>query len=161
MLRIKAGKEKTAHDLASTFLAQHGFTVTRGAYGMPTCFEGVFEQGKGGRTVTFTGDLDCVPQFMSFANGHNLMASAQTFGLCLICRVSDLLLLVGAAAAGIVTMHALKESGVAGRIVVLGTPGIEVYNNQSKIYLLRSSAFRNCSVRINHSRPVTSDSLCL
>ncbi|TEY79610.1 hypothetical protein BOTCAL_0043g00140 [Botryotinia calthae] len=95
--------EVQAHDNITSMLKELGFSVTTGAYGVPTAFSA--EYGSGGRLVVYNAEYDALPD-IGHACGHNLIATASIASF------------LGLAAA-------IKEHNVSGRVRLLGTPAEE------------------------------------
>lgn len=114
-----AYEEFKAHDNFVNTLTSLGFNVTPHAYDVETAF--VAEYGSGGRLVTFNSEYDALPG-IGHACGHNLIASA------------GLASFLGVAAA-------LKESGIPGRVRLLGTPAEE--GGGGKLKLIEKGAYRD------------------
>lgn len=94
-----------------------GYAVTRHAYGLETSFE--VEYGQGGRLIVFNAEYDALPG-LGHACGHNLIATSSI-------------------AAFLATVEAVRASGVAGRVRLLGTPAEE--NGGGKVRLIRAGAY--------------------
>lgn len=101
-----------------------GFTVEPHAYGLETSFSA--EYGTGGRLVIFNAEYDALPG-IGHACGHNLIASASFAAF------------LGVAAA-------LRESGTAGRVRLLGTPAEE--GGGGKLKLIEAGAYRDCAASL-------------
>ncbi|KAJ6782205.1 hypothetical protein PWT90_03710 [Aphanocladium album] len=127
-------EEYKAHDLLSAFLEDQGFSVTRKAWGLDTCFEASF--GSGGREVVICAEYDALPE-IGHACGHNLIAT------------SSLAAFLGAA-------QILSEFKVPGRVRVLGTPAEE--GAGGKIKLIDAGAFKGASASVM-SHAVTAGTL--
>ncbi|KAL2794036.1 hypothetical protein BJX66DRAFT_351457 [Aspergillus keveii] len=112
-------EEHMAHDNYVSLLRSLGFEATPSAYGVPTAF--VTEYGSGGRVVAFNAEYDALPD-IGHACGHNLVGTASL-----------------AAFLGVVA--ALKESGIPGRVRLIGTPAEE--NLGGKAHLVRGGAFKD------------------
>ncbi|RGP60409.1 hypothetical protein FLONG3_10875 [Fusarium longipes] len=110
-------EEVFAHDTICGFLESNGFSVTRHAYGIETCFEA--EIGSGEHQIVYCAEYDALPN-IGHACGHNLIA------------LSSITAFVAAA-------KATTELGLAGRIRILGTPAEE--GGGGKIRLLEAGAF--------------------
>jgi len=100
-----AFKEKFAHDTLTAFMSNHGFSVTRHYLGLETAWRAEFTNGKGGRTIGINSEMDALPG-LGHACGHNLIAIS---GVGVALAIQD----------------ALQVHGVAGRVVLLGTPGVD------------------------------------
>ena len=109
-------EERSAKWLAE-YLDGKGFTVTMGAYGLPTAFEAVY--GSGGPSIGIIAEYDALPG-IGHACGHNIIATAA----------------VGAALGAKPVVDALE-----GTIRVIGTPGEE--GKGGKIRMAQSGAFTN------------------
>jgi len=102
------------------YLEQAGFTVERGAYGLPTAFAARI--GSGAPQIAILCEYDALPG-IGHACGHNIIATAGAGA--------------GAALAGLI-----GETG--GSIVVLGTPAEE--GGGGKILMARQGAFDGVDV---------------
>ena len=98
-----AWDEHKAHDKLCTYLEQQGFDVTR-HYQLDTAFRASYSQGKG-RTFGLNSEYDALPD-IGHGCCHNLIA------------VSGVAALIGMRAA-------MKEHGIPGTVVLLGTPAEE------------------------------------
>lgn len=114
-----AYQEFFAHDSITAFLEEQGFKVKRHAYGLETSFEA--EIGSGGRLIVYCAEDDALPN-IGHACGHNLIATSSIGAF------------LGAATA-------LRESGFAGRIRLLGTPAEE--GGGGKVKLIDAGAFKD------------------
>ncbi len=85
-------------------MEKQGFTVTRHYLGLDTAWRAEYTQGQGGRVVGINSEMDALPG-LGHACGHNLIAVAG----------------VGVAVALKTALEARRD--VAGKIVLLGTPG--------------------------------------
>ena len=110
-----AFEERHAHAALTDFLAERGFAVERGAFGLETGFRAT--AGSGGPTIAVLCEYDALPG-VGHACGHNLIAEAGI-------------------AVGLGLEAALREGG--GTVVVLGAPAEE--SGGGKIELIRSGAF--------------------
>ena len=102
-LRIHSNPELSLEEEQSSkwladYLDGKGFTVTRGAYGLPTAFEAVY--GTGDPSIGIIAEYDALPG-IGHACGHNIIATAA----------------LGAALGAKPVVDALK-----GTIRVIGTP---------------------------------------
>lgn len=114
------------------WLERHGFEVERGVGGLPTAFRA--RRGKGGLRVALLAEYDALPgtdndavaerrrlgRPAGHACGHNLIGPANC-------------------GAAIAAALAAQETGLAGEIVVLGTPAEEIV--WGKIAMLALGAF--------------------
>lgn len=125
------GEVKSAEVLCS-LLERHGFFVERGLPEQPTAFRAVYGTGKA--AIGLMCEYDALPGLQNEACpyqkgdggyghgcGHNLLGAAS-------------------AAAGIALKHAIEETGLAGRIVVYGTPAEETL--EGKTIMIEHGAFR-------------------
>ena len=108
-------EEHHAHAVLTDWLAQNGFAVERGAYGMPTAFKAV--AGQGGPTIAVLCEYDALPG-IGHACGHNLIA-------------------ISGLAAGLALKETLPEG--KGTVVVLGSPAEE--GGGGKVVLIERGAF--------------------
>ncbi len=135
---------KSSALLADT-LEKAGFTVMRGAAGMPTCFVATYGSGK--PVIGFLGEFDALPMISQKGRvpvkdpllegapghgcGHNTMCTA-------------------AAAAAIAVKEAMDKYGFAGTIKVFGSPAEETLI--SRPYMIRAGLFDGVDAVIdNHS----------
>lgn len=135
---------KSSALLADT-LEQAGFTVERGAAGMPTCFVATY--GSGEPVIGLLGEFDALPMISQKGRvpvkdplldgapghgcGHNTMCTA-------------------AAAAAIAVKNAMDEYGFPGTIKVFGSPAEETLI--SRPYMIRAGIFDGVDAVIdNHS----------
>jgi amidohydrolase len=93
--------------------------VTPHAYGIETAFE--VEFGSGGRVLTFNAEYDALPN-IGHACGHNLIATASL-------------------GAFLAVVDALKKTGKAGRVRLLGTPAEE--STGGKLKLIDAGAYKD------------------
>ena len=87
-------------------MEKHGFNVSRRYLGMDTAWSAEFSFGKGGRVIGLQSEMDALPR-IGHACGHNLIA-------------------ISGVATAIGLKAALETHGIAGTIVLLGTPGMDV-----------------------------------
>ncbi|ESZ90663.1 hypothetical protein SBOR_8943 [Sclerotinia borealis F-4128] len=111
--------EVLAHDNITSMLKELGFSVTTGAYGIPTAFSAQF--GSGGRLVTYNAEYDALPD-IGHACGHNLIATSSIGAF------------LGLASA-------LQEQRVPGRVRLLGTPAEE--GGGGKLKLIDAGAYKD------------------
>ncbi|OAA54698.1 peptidase dimerization domain protein [Cordyceps fumosorosea ARSEF 2679] len=118
-------KEFKTHDALTKFMkCQSGWTVTPSAYGMATAWEAVFDTGRPGPVVSFNAEMDALPN-LGHACGHNLIAMVSV-------------------AAGLATAEILDKQGLAGKVVIVGTPAEE--GGGGKIKCLQAGAYKNTDV---------------
>lgn len=99
-----AFEETRSAALLCDLLERHGFSVQRGASGMPTAF--IADTGTGsGPGVAYVCEYDAL-RGLGHACGHNLIGT-------------------GSAGAGIALALALREAGLPGRVRVVGSPAEE------------------------------------
>jgi aminobenzoyl-glutamate utilization protein B len=135
---------KSSALLADT-LEEAGFTVERGAAGMPTCFVATY--GSGEPVIGLLGEFDALPMISQKGRipvkdpllegapghgcGHNTMCTA-------------------AAAAAIAVKNAMDKYGISGTIKVFGSPAEETLI--SRPYMIRAGLFDGVDAVIdNHS----------
>lgn len=99
-------------------LKNHGFEIETGYLGLQTSYRASVKTGDGPR-IAFMAEYDALMGF-GHACGHNIIAAS-------------------AVGAGIGLAYAMKEFGVSGEVIVLGTPGEE--GPGGKIYLADHGAF--------------------
>jgi len=131
--------------LLSHTLEQAGFTVKRGAAGIPTCF--VASYGSGSPVIGILGEFDALPMLSQKGRvpkkdpilegapghgcGHNTMGTA-------------------AAAAAIAVKQVMEKYNIGGTIMVFGSPAEETLI--SRPYMVRAGLFDNVDVVIdNHN----------
>ncbi|KAF9769458.1 hypothetical protein IL306_013122 [Fusarium sp. DS 682] len=117
-------EEVFAHDTICDFLENNGFTVTRHAYGIGTCFEA--EIGAGEHFIIYCAEYDALPG-IGHACGHNLIALSSITAFVAAAKVAT-------------------DLGVVGRIRILGTPAEE--GGAGKIRLLDAGAFEGAAAAL-------------
>lgn len=110
--------------LLAGMLEGHDFRVRRGSAGMETAF--VADHGEGGPRVAFVCEYDALPG-IGHACGHNLIGT-------------------GSAGAGIALAAALRETGTAGSVRVVGSPAEE--GGGGKIPLCDAGVFDDCDAAL-------------
>ncbi|KAL1436253.1 hypothetical protein MTO96_049834 [Rhipicephalus appendiculatus] len=108
--------ELKAHDYISDYFEKEGFQVVR-RYKLPTAFRAEF--GDGCVTAAVLCEYDALPG-LGHACGHNLIAQ-------------------GSVAAAVAVKEVLRQTSLAGKVVVLGTPAEE--GGGGKVHLLKGGAF--------------------
>ncbi|KAG9313027.1 amidohydrolase [Chiua virens] len=112
-------EEQYAHDTLTDFMESHGFAITRHYLGLQTAWRAEFTHGKGGRTIGVNAEMDALP-LIGHACGHNLIA-------------------VSGVGVAIAIKSALLAHNLAGKVVLLGTPGEE--SGGGKIILLERGGY--------------------
>ncbi|MFT4125671.1 MAG: amidohydrolase [Gordonia sp. (in: high G+C Gram-positive bacteria)] len=112
--------EHHAAELMARTLESHGFTVTRGAYGVETAVEAVV--GDGEFRVVLCAEYDALPE-LGHACGHNVIAAIGLGSALILAEVAD-------------------ELGL--QVVLLGTPAEE--HGGGKCALLRAGAFEGATI---------------
>jgi amidohydrolase len=107
-------------------LKSQGFEVRRDVSGMATAFIADAGSGEGGPRVAFVCEYDAL-RGLGHACGHNLIGTAS-------------------AAAGIALLQALRESGIAGQVRVVGSPAEE--GGGGKIPLVNDGVFDDCDTAL-------------
>jgi amidohydrolase len=107
-------------------LKSQGFEVRRDVSGMPTAFIADAGSGEGGPRVAFVCEYDAL-RGLGHACGHNLIGTAS-------------------AAAGISLLRALRESGIAGQVRVVGSPAEE--GGGGTIPLVNDGVFDDCDTAL-------------
>ena len=114
-------EEVHAHAAMTSWLAEHGWSVTPEAYGLETAFEARREsEHPGAPTLAVLCEYDALPG-IGHACGHNLIA-------------------VSGVAVGIGVAAELDALGIAANVRVLGTPAEE--GGGGKIKMIDAGAFR-------------------
>jgi amidohydrolase len=114
-------EEFKAFERLTGVLEGHGFDVERGLYGMPTAFKASYKGGAEGPMVAVLAEYDALPG-VGHGCGHNLIAAS-------------------AVGAGIAASKAV--SGLAGEVLVVGTPAEEGHGPSagSKVVMADSGFF--------------------
>jgi amidohydrolase len=102
------------------YLAEEGFRVTAPAGGIATAFLAEWSQGSGRPALAYLAEYDALPE-LGHACGHNLIGAA-------------------AAGAGATLRQVMLDTGLEGKVLVLGTPAEEV--GGGKLKLLEAGMFR-------------------
>jgi amidohydrolase len=124
-----AWEEVRACDWVGQAMADGGFEVTSGAYGLPTAVEAV--RGAGPLTVVVCAEYDALPG-VGHACGHNVIAASSVGAALALGTVAD-------------------DLGL--RVVLLGTPAEE--GGGGKIELLARGAFEHAHLALmTHPGPV-------
>jgi len=113
-------QERRASSWLIEFLRDNGFRVRRNFVGLPTAFEATY--GRGTPRIALLAEYDALPQ-MGHGCGHNVIAAS-------------------AVGAGVASKLAVDQVG--GTIVVLGTPGEEVFGG--KIDMVEARVFEEIDV---------------
>ncbi|KXJ92113.1 hypothetical protein Micbo1qcDRAFT_233429 [Microdochium bolleyi] len=120
--------EFTAHRVLTDYMQrQHGWAVTRSAYGLATAWTAVHDSGRPGPVVSFNAEYDAL-EGIGNACGHNLIATASVAG-------------------GLATAEVMERHKLGGKVVIFGTPAEE--GGGGKIKLLEAGAYRDHKVDIN------------
>ncbi|KAJ7890491.1 hypothetical protein B0H14DRAFT_1106641 [Mycena olivaceomarginata] len=114
-----AFSEIFAHDVLTSFMASHGFTVTKNYLGLATAFRAEFTHGKGGRVLGINSEYDALSG-IGHACGHNLIA-------------------VSGCGVALAVKAALEAHNIPGKVVLLGTPAEE--GGGGKIILLERGGY--------------------
>lgn len=101
------------------WLGNQGFRIERNAGGLETAFTASHRLGTGGPRIAFIAEYDALPG-IGHACGHNLICTAA----------------IGAATA---VVSALRDQGVSGEVLVIGTPAEE--GGGGKITLIDAGVF--------------------
>ena len=113
-------KEEKASAWLASYLEDSGFHVERGIAGLATAFRATY--GQGSPTIALLAEYDALPK-IGHGCGHNIIAASA----------------VGAAVA---SKSIIDQLG--GSIVVMGTPGEEVFGG--KIDMVRAGTFKEIDV---------------
>lgn len=111
-----------AHDVLTAFLEEHDFEITRHYAGLKTAWRAEYSVGHGGRVLGINSEMDALPG-IGHACGHNLIAMSG----------------VGIAVA---VKTALVVHGIPGKVVILGTPGMERLNPYALVHSIQYSRRR-------------------
>ena len=115
-----AFQEYQAAACLTEYLEGNGFSVEKGICEMPTAFKGSYGQGK--PVIAILAEYDALPE-VGHACGHNLIAAS-------------------AVGAGVASKLVVDKFG--GSILVIGTPGEELYGG--KIIMAERGAFDNIDI---------------
>jgi len=115
-------QEKRASSWLIDFLGSNGFRVTANVASLPTAFQATY--GQGSPRIALLAEYDALPQ-IGHGCGHNIIA-------------------VSAVGAGVASRLAVDQLG--GTIVVLGTPGEEVFGG--KIDMVKADVFQGIDMAI-------------
>ncbi len=110
-----AFQEVRAAAWLTEYLKENGFSVEQGICGLPTAFRARYGEGK--PAIALLAEYDALPK-LGHACGHNLIATS-------------------AAGAGVAARLAADNFG--GSILVMGTPGEEMYGG--KVFMVKRGAF--------------------
>ncbi|RDW82517.1 Zn-dependent exopeptidase-5 [Coleophoma cylindrospora] len=122
-----AWKEFIAHETLTEFMkTMPGWKVTTSAYEIETAFSAEYDSGVPGPVVSFNAEYDALPG-IGHSCGHNLIATASL-------------------SAAIATGAAMKRFGLAGKVILFGTPAEEA--DGGKIKLLNAGAYKNVDVNL-------------
>ncbi|KAJ7759276.1 hypothetical protein B0H16DRAFT_1689192 [Mycena metata] len=113
-----------AHDVLTSFMAAHGFTVTKNYLGLATAFRAEFTHGKGGRVLGVNSEYDAL-KGIGHACGHNLIATSG-------CGVA------------LAVKAALEAHNIPGKVVLLGTPAEE--DGGGKVILLERGGYKEMDI---------------
>ncbi|KAJ6555742.1 hypothetical protein B0H10DRAFT_1207258 [Mycena sp. CBHHK59/15] len=116
--------ETFAHDVLASFMASHGFSVTRNYLGLPTAFRAEFTHGKDGRILGVNSEYDAL-KGLGHACGHNLIA-------------------VSGCGVALAVKAALEAQDIPGKVVLLGTPAEE--GGGGKVILLEKGGYKDMDV---------------
>ena len=100
-----AYNEHFASKTAAELLKKCGYAVTLPCYGIETAFRSEFAQGSGGPVFAIASEYDALPE-IGHGCGHNLICTAGI-------------------AAFIAAAELMKEEGISGKVILLGTPAEE------------------------------------
>ncbi|MFC2066299.1 M20 family metallopeptidase [Chloroflexota bacterium] len=115
-----AFQEFKAATWLTEYLEENGFSVEKGICDLPTAFRGSYGQGE--PVIAILAEYDALPK-LGHACGHNLIAAS-------------------AIGAGVASKLAVDKFG--GSILVIGTPGEELYGG--KVVMAERGAFDNIDV---------------
>ncbi|KAJ7668311.1 hypothetical protein B0H17DRAFT_949810, partial [Mycena rosella] len=110
-----------AHDILTSFMASHGFTVTKHYLGLATAFRAEFTHGQGGRVLGVNSEYDAL-KGLGHACGHSLIA-------------------VSGCGVALAIKAALEAHDIPGKVVLLGTPAEE--GGGGKVILLERGGYKD------------------
>ncbi len=113
-------QEEKASTWLTNYLEDNGFHIEKGIAGLPTAFRATY--GQGNPRIALLAEYDALPK-VGHACGHNIIAAS-------------------AVGAGIASKLAIDNFG--GSVVVLGTPGEEVFGG--KVDIVRADIFQGTDV---------------
>jgi len=113
-------KEEKASALLASYLEDNGFHVERGIAGLATAFQATY--GQGSPRIALLAEYDALPK-IGHGCGHNIIAAS-------------------AVGAGVASKFIIDQLG--GSIVVLGTPGEEIFGG--KIDMVKAGTFKEIDV---------------
>ena len=126
----------------SALLEQEGFSVTKGAAGLPTAF--IASWGEGKPVIGFMGEFDALPNLSQKADsverepiiegGHGHGCGHHTLG-------------TAAVAAAIAVKDYLKENGIKGTVRFYGCPAEE--GGAGKVLMKQAGVFDDCAAAIS------------
>lgn len=124
-LRIHANPELAFQEVKAAtwlteYLKENGFSIEQGICGLSTAFRASYGQGK--PVIAILAEYDALPK-LGHACGHNLIATS-------------------AVGAGIAAKLAIDRFG--GTILVIGTPGEEMYGG--KVFMVNRGAFDDVDI---------------
>ncbi|KAI0079408.1 hypothetical protein K474DRAFT_1592196 [Panus rudis PR-1116 ss-1] len=131
-----AFEEQHAHDVLTSFISEHGFTVTKSYLGLSTAWRAEYSRGRSGRVIGINSEMDALPG-LGHACGHNLIA-------------------VSGIAVAIALRAVMEARDIPGKIILLGTPAEE--HGGGKIKLLEKGAYDEMDVCVMcHPGPGAAD----
>ena len=113
-------QEEKASTWLTNYLEDNGFQIEKGIAGLPTAFRATY--GQGSPRIALLAEYDALPK-VGHGCGHNIIAAS-------------------AVGAGIASKLAVDNFG--GSVVVLGTPGEEVFGG--KVDIVRADVFQGIDV---------------
>lgn len=109
-----------------SLLKKYNFEIQDNYMNMPTAFRATYDSGRTGPTVCLMSEYDALPG-IGHGCGHNILGATST-------------------GAGIVISKLMAERGLAGKVVVLGTPAEET--SGGKVVMVDGGAFDTIDVAI-------------
>jgi len=113
-------QEEKASTWLTNYLEDNGFQIEKGIAGLPTAFRATY--GQGSPRIALLAEYDALPK-VGHGCGHNIIAAS-------------------AVGAGVASKLAVDNFG--GSVVVLGTPGEEVFGG--KVDIVRADVFQGIDV---------------
>lgn len=135
-------KEVFASETTAALLEKHGFSVERGAFGLPTAIRAVW--GSGAPRIGILGEYDALAGLAQNAVAYESPIEGSGCGH----GCGHNLLCAASAGAALAAKDYLRETGLAGTVVFYGCPAEETL--QGKRIMLENGAFRELDVALAH-----------
>lgn len=126
-------REYHASKLCAEYLAENGFTVETGCFGLPTAVRAVWGQGK--PVIGFLGEYDALPGQSQKNVNYREPVEGQPYGH----GCGHNLLAVGMAGSAVAAKREMEAQGLQGTLVFYGCPAEEVLTGKG--FMARAGAF--------------------